>query len=379
MKKSNLLETYKDYLTAPGNGVFTVHTARERKEKLQTQLFKCLPNEVEQKWWQALEKNLLESDRSSDVALLGVCSDTGGGILRGANWGPLFLRSQLLEDGLFNQYPQILELGDIRVVPHLLHDKYLNRETLRECQEALFKDSPKKNQRAVSPLSITYEVCQEFYKSYESGQKNGKIFAFGGDHSVSYPLVRSYLESAKRRGVKAGLIHFDAHTDLLDKRLGIDLCFATWTTHILKYLDSPDLVHQIGIRSSGKPKEHWEKTYGLNQHWADEVNQRPVHETAQLIIEDLKKHNVDEIYISFDIDALDSKFAPATGTPEPNGLSPEQASHLIGAFGREFTIAGADMVEVAPFIETEYAEKMGREMTVEIAGALSAQMIEKML
>ena len=61
------------------------------------------------------------------------------------------------------------------------------------------------------------------------------------------------------------IIHFDAHTDLLTERLGIDLCFGSWCTHILEDLNSPSHLVQLGIRSSGKTKSHWENTFGVKQ------------------------------------------------------------------------------------------------------------------
>jgi agmatinase len=55
------------------------------------------------------------------------------------------------------------------------------------------------------------------------------------------------------------------------------------------------------------------------------------------------------VYLTFDVDALDASLMPATGTPEPGGLFFDEACEIIEAVGRNASIAGADLVELAPF------------------------------
>src|SRR5690606_27391538 len=93
------------------------------------------------KWLKTYE-NL--SDKKTWV--LGIPSDNGGGIQRGANWGPLMLRQEIIDVA-----KTFIDLGDVRVIPHLLHDKYLNEETIKLCRKALYG---KVNKLPVSPLSI---------------------------------------------------------------------------------------------------------------------------------------------------------------------------------------------------------------------------------
>lgn len=344
MKTAHKIPHTQAWLCPPGEGVFTVHTAKEHRDGLQKKLYPNAhgPEEVKKSWamsWNQLEEN-------QEPCLLGVCSDSGGGILRGANWGPLFLRSTLLD--LFS-HQKFVDLGDIRVIPHLLHDKYLNEQTIQNCRRALYgADKKEDDSYAVSPLSLTENFLREFYHHYP----DKKVVALGGDHSVSYPLTKTYLQHKKKQGIKVAILHFDAHTDLLEERLGIDYCFGSWCTHILEYLPSPDHLLQIGIRSSGQKKEHWEKKFGVQQFWADEVHQQGADVIAQKCIDFLKKSQVDELYISFDIDALDSQYASATGTPESGGLSPEQSVLIIKKCLAHFPLTGADLVEVAPFVKT---------------------------
>lgn len=361
---AQLKEKLIQCLCPPGNGVFTINTAKERKEQLHQTIFGQTTN-IDYLWKNSLNK-LLEASRA---VILGIASDCGGGILRGANWGPLFIRTTLLK-----QHPNLhaFDLGDIRVIPHLLSDKYLNEATLKKCRKALYQDD--KSSYCVSPLSITEDVLHDFYTQFP----NKNIFGIGGDHSVSYPLIKAYLQAKKKQGKRAAIIHFDAHTDLLFERLGIDLCFGSWCTHILDDLPAPDHLIQIGIRSTEKSKQHWESTFGVKQHWAKEIKELGVEKVIENILAQLAVQNIDELYISFDIDAIDEIFASATGTPEPNGLMPEEAMKILKAIAANYPITGADMMEVAPFTDSSGQGVISRDKTLKVAGDISAFLISEM-
>jgi agmatinase len=351
-------------LCPPGNGVFTVNTAKERKEQLHSALYGQSDN-VDTIWQSSLEK----LPESSKAVILGIASDCGGGILRGANWGPLFVRSTLLE-----QYPSLnaFDMGDVRVIPHLLHDKYLNEATLSNCRKALYQDE--NSPYAVSPLTITEDVLHDFYAQFpEKG-----IFGIGGDHSVSYPLTKAYLQAKKKLGKRAAIIHFDAHTDLLVERLGIDLCFGSWCTHILDDLHENHHLIQVGIRSSGRPKSHWENTFGVKQHWAHEVKEQGVDAIIANILAQLKDENIDELYVSFDIDALDDSVASSTGTPEPDGLFLAETMKILTTLADNYPITGADMMEIAPFTDSSGLGVESRNKTLAAGAEISAFLINEM-
>ncbi|WNC70295.1 arginase family protein [Thalassotalea nanhaiensis] len=362
--QDNLLTTLKSCLCPPGDGVYTVNTAKERKQKLQKTIFPGAEN-VDTAWKQSLE-TLPESD---NAVMLGIASDCGGGILRGASWGPLFLRATLHEQGSRLNY---FDMGDVRVNPHLLHDKYLNDPTISNCRNAFYQDDSAKY--PVSPLSLTELVAEDFYAAYP----NKGLFGIGGDHSISYPLTKAYLKAKQQQGKKVAIIHFDAHTDLLVERLGIDLCFGSWCTHILKYLHNPAHLIQIGIRSSGKPKSHWEGEFGVTQHWAKEVQELGVEQIISTILRQLDNDNIDELYVSFDIDAIDSSFVSATGTPEPDGLTPDEAMDILKALAAKYPITGADMMEIAPFTDTSGEGITSSQQTLAVGADLSAFLLTKM-
>ena len=134
---------------------------------------------------------------------------------------------------------------------------------------------------------------------------------------------------------------------------------------------------QVGIRSSGKPKEHWEKTFGVIQYWSSEVNKSSPSEVAKKIVDHYQSKGVTEMYVSFDIDALDAKYASATGTPEEDGLSPDVCARIIEEVSTHIPVASADMVEVAPFLNTNNGKTTEPDSTLMFAGSLSNLLIDK--
>lgn len=331
------IKAIRPYLCAPGSGVYTVFTGREKRHILQKQLYGVIDKAAEDAWEQSLPEQLARNT----PAILGICSDTGGGINRGANWGPLFVRLALYQY-IKNWHPA--ELGDVRVIPQLLLDEYVRDSLLKSTRKALYGDE--NTTLAVSPLSITYECAKWFYQTFPYRL----LIGIGGDHSCSYPLLAAYLEHKKQQGKQVAVVHFDAHTDMMESRLGIPVCFGSWTYHILPYLAKPDLLVQIGIRASGRLRQHWESQYGIRQFWAHEVHENTAEAVISEVIAHFQARGIEEIYITFDIDALDSSVASATGTPETEGLSLQDALTMIAALKQSFVLSGADLMEVAPFI-----------------------------
>lgn len=350
------LEAAPYWLTPPGDGVHAVRAGKGRSAGLQKNLY---GSQDPRGAWLA---SLLGMAKDP-VCLLGVPSDNGGGIQRGANWGPLYVREAALRDGPID----VVDLGDVRVIPHFLHDKYLNQETLRASRQALYGQAD--SSWPVSPLSIAEAALDALYLDFPAA----RVLGIGGDHSVSLPLVRAWARSPHRRGKKLALLHFDAHTDLLDHRLGVDFCFGTWAYHVREFFPSPDLMVQVGIRSTGGTRGHWEGL-GLTQIWAKEAHELGTSGTITRILNHFRAAGAEEIYISFDIDALDTRWASATGTPEEDGLDPAMCAQILRAVSQAFPVTGVDLMEVAPFVNPDMTPNMGQTLTMETAGALVHQL-----
>jgi agmatinase len=163
-----------------------------------------------------------------------------------------------------------------------------------------------------------------------------EVIALGGDHFISYPLLKAH---AKKHGPLA-LVHFDAHRDM-EPDSGGRIDHGTMFGYALREgLIDPHKSVQIGIRTSFVG----ETRGGLRILFADEVHDITAAAAAKIISDKVGKTKA---YLTFDIDCLDPSAAPGTGTPIPGGLTYHQATSII----RKLTgvnFVGMDMVEVSP-------------------------------
>jgi arginase family enzyme len=334
-----LLDELSRLLRPAGGGVYTVSSGRAEQESLQRALYGARDaGEIDARWRAALA-----AVPAARVVLLGIPSDTGAGLVRGAAFGPQGVRQAVLR--LVPDFAAraarlgIVDAGDVFVVPQLLADDMLSDDQRSRVRAALYGPGAPPD-LPVAPLSVAERVVDGLLRL----NPGVRIFMLGGDHSVAWPVV-----SALARHVREpwAIVHPDAHTDLMPERLGVRLCFATWAYHANELLGRGGRLVQVGIRASSRPRAHWEATLGVRQFWADDVRAR-----GGAVIDDVLAHltavGVRRVYLSNDIDATDAAAAPATGAPEPNGLEPAFVRDLIRRVGAAFPLLGADIVEVAP-------------------------------
>jgi arginase family enzyme len=327
-------------LRPAGGGLFLVSTGRAEQRALQRRFYEAdTEADVTERFLATLER--LPSAR---IVLLGVPSDVGAGFRRGANLGPQAIRSRLLDadpDWLgYCKAHGIIDVGDVFVVPQLLDDRMLGAEQVARSRRALYPDVPSErlDDLPVSPLSIAERALSLILQA----APGARPLILGGDHSCAWPAVKALHDAGRRFCI----VQPDAHTDLLSERLGIEMCFATWSYHANELVGRKQRVIQVGVRASQRPKEHWESTLGVRQFWADEIRADPAGSLDRVL--DAVRGTGLPAYLSNDIDGTDDSVADACGTPEPDGLAPEWVSELIRRLGVEVGLIGADVMEVAP-------------------------------
>jgi agmatinase len=193
----------------------------------------------------------------------------------------------------------------------------------------------------VSPLSIAERALDLVFRL----NPRVKPFVLGGDHSVAWPVAAALARTLPRG--EWGIVQPDAHTDLLEERLGVKYCFATWSFHANELLGRSGRLVQVGTRASGRDRKHWEGSLGVRQFWAEECRRDPK-AALDAIVAHVKASGVRAVYFSNDIDGTDAAHTEATGTPEPGGLTPDFVFELIRRLGREVGLVGGDVMEVAP-------------------------------
>lgn len=318
-------------LRPPGCGIPTLVTGQYHAAPVHRYLFGSdQAEEVDRRW-----KTSFEQICDAKCILIGIPSDTGAGLLRGSSFGPIGIRSAYFRQ--FGSYPVgVFDIGDVLCIPHLLHDEMLSTGQIKATRTVLYPTD--EQSLPVSPLSIA-EVA---FDSISTLNPTASIVMLGGDHGVLWPVLKSLASHRDDFAV----LQLDAHTDIAKSRFGVKHCYSTWAYHAMSLLKPHRLV-QVGVRASSKSKKQWISEYPFMQFRAEEVHACE-EGVIEGVIEYLKHHRIESVYITNDIDATDVKFAPATGTPEPNGLSPDFIRRLIETVSNRFRIVGADIVEVAP-------------------------------
>ncbi len=350
------LHELRRLLRPAGGGIHLVSTGKAEQLALQRRLYGARDEaEVHDRW-----KDDLARAAAARAVLLGIPSDVGAGFQRGANLGPSAIRARLLEDdpGYADRLRAqgVVDLGDVFVVPQLLHDEMLSEAQKAATRRALYPDlsAPTQATLPVSPLSIAEHALGLLL----AANPGLKVFALGGDHSAAWPVVKAL--AGARGGL--GVVQVDAHTDLLSERLGVRYCFGTWSYHANDLLGRGGRLVQVGTRASGRDRAHWESALDVRQFWAADVRSDPP-SALDAIVSAVRASGVREVYFSNDIDGTDARWADATGTPEPDVLEPEFVAALVGRLGREIGLAGGDVMEVAPAIARSAG---GGERTVEL-------------
>jgi len=182
------------------------------------------------------------------------------------------------------------------------------------------------NQSPEAVVDAVHKVTKEFIK------RNKFVTIFGGEHSVSIGTVRAFNECFDNLTV----LHIDAHADLRKSYNGSKYNHAC-AMH--EASQTTNLV-QIGIRSMDAIEKTFmdeEKTFfahdmANDEYWMDKVIE-------------LMSQNV---FISFDLDALDPSIMPSTGTPEPGGLFWYETLEFLKLVFEEKNVVGFDIVELSP-------------------------------
>lgn len=193
----------------------------------------------------------------------------------------------------------------------------------------------------------------------------------GGEHTVTLGALRAL----KERYGHFGVIQFDAHADLRDTYQGSPYSHACVMRRAVDDLGLS--LFQIGVRGLSPEEARAREERGIR--FLDARDLRPplprnsagpcVTPFLPIIPEDFPRN----VYLTFDVDALDASLMPATGTPEPGGLFWWDALFLVESSLRGRVCLGFDVVELAPVPQLHAATYTAARLTHEIMGILGRQ------
>lgn len=254
----------------------------------------------------------IENLVADTVAILGVPSDENSSFMRGPADAPAQIRQALhggssnwcAENGMdLGETSLLRDVGDL----NLVGDKDVARHPV-----------VKQIEHGVSELL----------------DRDLRVLALGGDHAVTYPIVKAH---AKIHGA-LNILHLDAHPDLYDQFEGNRLSHACPFARIMEEKLAARLV-QVGIRTMNPHQREQAERFGVEiieaQTWS-RTQERP----WSLL------HFEGPVYLSLDLDVLDPAYAPGVSHHEPGGLSTRDVIEIISRLKRP--LAGADIVELNP-------------------------------
>ncbi len=167
-----------------------------------------------------------------------------------------------------------------------------------------------------------------------AAKSNPYLLSIGGDHFVTYPLLKAHAE---KYGPLA-LVQFDAHQDTWDDEDGAVDHGSMITRAVKEGIIDVDRSIQIGIRT------HAPQDYGIEIIDALTCHEIGPAEIAKRVYDRVDGHKA---YLTFDIDCLDPAYAPGTGTPVSGGLTSAQALATLRHL-KKLDVVGSDIVEVSP-------------------------------
>lgn len=187
-------------------------------------------------------------------------------------------------------------------------------------------DAIEENSSPEAMVNAVHDITKKYIK------RNKFVTLFGGEHSISIGSIRAFNECFDNLSV----LHIDAHADLRKEYEGTPYNHAC---AVYEANQTTNLV-QVGIRSmdiSEKRTMNPDKVFfahdmAVNEYWMDDV------------IDQL----TNDVFITFDLDAIDPSLMPSTGTPEPGGLFYYETLEFLKRVFRDKNVVGFDMVELCP-------------------------------
>jgi len=180
---------------------------------------------------------------------------------------------------------------------------------------------------------LIYENSREIFSSQD------KALFLGGDHSISYGLVKGFMENFEN----PFLIVFDAHADCMEP--GKEPTHEEWLRKLVEDSFPAGNVVIVAIRNIHPEEREFIDKNKIQVFGVKEILENR-QEICDIIME--RARNSDAFYISIDIDAVDPAFAPGTGYLEPGGLSSRELLYFLQRLMLLKNFRGADIVEINP-------------------------------
>ncbi len=182
----------------------------------------------------------------------------------------------------------------------------------------------------------------------------------GGEHTVTLGALRALAKEAQRSGEPFGVVQFDAHADLRSAYEGSPYSHACVMHRAVADLGLP--LVQFAVRDFCREEAEVRKAHNVTHYDAHFIARVGLPELP--LPEDFPRR----VYITFDVDGLDSSIMPATGTPSPGGINWREAQYMLERWVAGRRVVGLDVVELAPIEGLHHADFTAAKLTHLIMG-----------
>jgi len=239
---------------------------------------------------------------AGNVAVLGVPFDAYSSFLRGAALAPARIRKALFSASSNLCSENGLDLGE--------------SDAWRDVGDLVLTDDD--------------DALTEIHRTVgELLARQARVIALGGDHFMTWPILRAYA----KRYPELSVLHLDAHPDLYDELDGNRFSHACPFARIMEERLTTRLV-QVGIRTMTPHQRAQIERFGV-----EVIEMRHIDAARAIAFEG-------PVYLSIDMDCLDPAFAPGVSHSEPGGMTTRQVLDVIQNFKGD--LVGADIVEFNP-------------------------------
>lgn len=225
-------------------------------------------------------------------------------------------------------------------------------------------------QQPIDPAQSSQDFLETLYERVTYAlQCRAVPVTIGGEHSLSFGPIAA---CSNQSDGEIGIIQFDAHADLRRSYQGDVYSHASVMQRVTDELGLP--LFQIGVRSLCEEEIQYRGDRGIGFLDARELH-RELRATGSVDIIS-RIHTAfpggfpRNVYVTFDVDAFDASFLPATGTPAPGGLFWPETFEMLSAISACFSVVGFDVVELAPIPSLVYCDFAVSQLVYDIMGLI---------
>lgn len=234
-----------------------------------------------------------------------------------------------------NEKGEEIDIGNIE-----LEEIHVNNDNLKEQEELIYENA------------------------LETIEKQDRCVFIGGDHSISFPIGKAFLEYCRKEKEKPCLIVFDSHADCMPALK--EPTHEEWLRALIENSFPAENILIVGMRKIWKEEEKFLREKKIRMIGMNDLTNN-IEETTDVLMEFA---NGKELYVSIDIDVVEPAHAPSTSYPEAGGLTARQMIYIISRIGRMKNLKVVDLVEV----DSEKDSQIGN-ITAKLAGKMVGEIV----